>query len=69
MYMCIDNPEKTHNRKSTQQTQQNQKKEKQTRDLSGHPKIKQATNKNTTAPHQDRTPIIKRVVESITVII
>ena len=47
----------------------NPKKEKQTKEVSVDPKIKSEPNKIITAPHQDRTPITKRVVESIIVII
>ena len=70
--MCIDKPEKTRNGKppTTQQPSQikNPKKEKQTKEVSGDHYIQSEPNNIMTAPHQDRTPITKRVVESITVI-
>ena len=71
--MCIDKPERTRHGKppTTQQPSQikNPKKEKQTKEVSVDPKIKSGPNKIITAPRQDRTPITKRVVESIIVII
>ena len=71
--MCIDKPDKTQNEKphKTQQPDQinNPKKEKQNKELLGNPTIKSKPYKIMRAPHHDTTPITKRVVESITVLL
>ena len=70
--MYIDNIEKTKNEKPAKTQLPNHinkpKEEKQNKEVSSNPRIKSKPYKIMRAPHQDATPTIKRVVESITVI-